>query len=357
MYGDDKVEFEPLSFILVGAGQVVGKYWTRANREGLVRIVRILGLEPKDEVLEELGNGNWDYERTSGVAQTVDVICKWVKSENIEIALVIPPRDRLGIIEALVEKKLSMRIFVEKPYADNSQDLEKYKKFVMDDGLIKFHLAGKYANGRADILYEQLPQGKLPISIEMSLIEGSEYYQYVIDRIWKQGSHPYLEVGPELDLGFHLLDIGSTWARTRGSVAWKLIEASDLSHVDKSFGKGFGVSAKLELIINGQIIEVALRAGKGDVENERFVKFRYDDGRVYIQNYSVGSASDPVFVESAGLRKELARHKDDYNYYASELRRDVFANQLIEECLGRLEVNEICLRMKEMRLARDLSGE
>jgi len=356
MFGDD-VEFEPLSFIIIGAGQVVSKYWIRASREGLVRIVKIVGLESEDVAKGNFGNGKWNYEQTRGTEQTIEIISKLVKNKNVDVALVIPPRDRLEIIKALSDEGLRMRVFVEKPYADNLVDLDEYKKLITEDELVKFHFAGKYANGRANILYGQLPKDKLPLLMEMSLIEGSEYYQYVIDRIWKEGTHPYLEIGPELDLGFHLLDIGSTWARTRGRSNWKLIEARELSDVNKSFGKGFGVSAKLELEVEGYKIEVLVKAGKGDVENERFVKFRYDDGRVYIQNYSVGSASDPVFVESAGLRKELARHKDDYNYYASELRRDVFANQLIEECLGRLEVNEICLRMKEMRLARDLSGE
>lgn len=360
----EQESFRPLSFILVGSGQVVDKYWMPAQNDGLVKIAAIVSLEEKAAFVRRYPDFTGDFctlSQDENNEQLIQTIAKLSHDHpDAQIALVIPAGDRLAVTQALLEHHLlnpTTTLFLEKPYARTSEEIAAFSA-LLDQFGDQLHFSGKYATGRADILYPQLPQGRVPRSIEATLLEGEQYYRVVTDRIARTGSHPYLDDGPELDLGFHLLDIITTAAQRFGGIKYILIDsATDLSQVREDFEPSFGFTAALTLITNSdEEVPVTLSAGKYTGDNDRRISFVYDDKTIQ-QQYTVGSAIDPVTEichvgEREISKKQLAQHAAGYRYYASELSQNQFCHQDHLQQQLSLLCGELAIQIKQQRMAQ-----
>lgn len=339
----------PLHFTLIGAGQVMKKYWIPGHNAELIKIDHIISRKSSMEFEEHFPELSIPYSKAN---DTTEVVAILERLQPHNIALLVPARNRVSLIDKIFasEKLKHVTLFIEKPYGANISELQ-YLKELLPQYSSQLHFSGKYARGRADILYPHIPQQKLPLKIEASLIEGSGYFRYVKDRVDKFGIHPYLEDGPELDLGFHLLDIVTGICERLGDLeSIQIITVKDLSEVLPDFEKDYGVYAELECVFeNGKTIPVVIQAGKRDGADNRSIVLFYDEQTI-IQEYTTGTADDPVFIARSGEKEEVARHDPGYNYYMRELQKDMFAKATIQHKNISLLITNVCLDIKQRRV-------
>lgn len=348
----EKLNQTPLDFVVVGSGQVVDKYWLRSVADGNARIPVIVSLEPEDSFRKRNPGFDGAYHKSESVADTLALVSSIVKGKpQPNIALVTPVDVRLDLAqEILKDPDLSeARLYIEKPYAEDLERLTAFEKLVAEY-TPRMHLSGKYANVRAGILYPHLPQGRVPKRITARLIEGTEYFTIVREKLAKEGYHQYLVDGPELDMGFHLTNIVTSASERFGGISrLRITDVYDLSKANPQFEEHFGFGAELVIQTkNGDTIFVDLQAGKADAPNERFIEFDYGD-MIVGQEYTVGDARDPVYVVADGVKETVSEHPKGFNYYAGELLPAVFCKQKPEQQQNSLFATRVCLELKKRR--------
>jgi hypothetical protein len=129
----------------------------------------------------------------------------------------------------------------------------------------------------------------------------------------------------------------------------EIVSTEDLSADSSDFEVGYGFEAELLLKIGDNKISVVVRAGKANVDNTRGIKFFYKQGEVISQEFTSGVADDPVYHTVHGETSLVAKHEDGYNYYSKELFSSEFCSQTPVEQEQRLFVNELCIKLKDMR--------
>jgi hypothetical protein len=255
--------------------------------------------------------------------------------------------------------ELTRKLFFSlRPYARTLAEIDAFEELVKDHGE-QLHFSGKYAEGRADIFYDQLPPGVVPKKIVANLLEGTEYFQVVKERVKATGSHPYLDDGPELDLGFHLLDIITTASDKFGGVDKVIVNwVTDPAESNPAhFEPGYCFRASLTLTtLQGEAVEILLAAGKYNGPNERNITFEYE-GYEFTQQYTVGQATDPVSKTShnedgTDTTEVLAEHLPGYNYYATELQPSVFGQQSSKKQQLSLLCMRLAIKLKTERLEK-----
>lgn len=337
-----------LQFTVIGGGQVVDKYWLRSAQEGLVKIEDIISLEPEATFRETHPNLAINYYQTRSDEET---ITRLIETGATNVAIATPTAARLSLTRSILTnpKLAHIRLFIEKPFAGNYNELAEFEDLIVQHS-DRVHLAGKYAQGRADIFFQQLPQDRLPDRITARLIEGSDYYKVVRERVEKEGTHPYIIDGPELDLGFQLLDVIGVWAQRIGEYdGFEIVSIADASQTETSIEPGYAFTGVVNLRTrSGKVIPIDIQAGKVDGSNNRSMTFHYTSPGAELnvmQEYTAGVAIDPVYVN--GIR--VTQHPSDYNYYARELQPDMFAHQNRGEQQVGIEATKISLDMKWRR--------
>ncbi len=243
-----------------------------------------------------------------------------------------------------------IRIFWEKPFIDSPGEISEIQRLIRDYPN-RIHLTSKYALSRADILYPYLPKGEIPEKITAVLLEGSPYFLALESR----RKPNFMRIGPEADLGFHLLDIISTVCRTCVSpiteIRFTTSDVQELEGIIPKFLPHMGFQAKITLHLeNEKSIPVFLQAGKFDGDTLRYIQIDYKNNLTFRQEYTYPIAIDPVTKTENNQSVELARHKERHHYYGLELTDELFTHQLPAEQFARLYLNEICLKLKAARL-------
>lgn len=339
----------PLKFIVIGSGQVVDKYWLRSVKDGSIQITDIVSLEAESHFRGRNPDFQGTYNQSASVAETLSKVIDLAKKRTSpNVALATPTDIRLELVTGILSCSDQARLFIEKPYADNQTSLDAYRELLARYSP-RMHFSGKYANGRANILYSHLPKGVVPEKITGRLIEGTEYFNIVMKKLAAEGKHQYLIDGPELDIGFHLLDIiGVGSDRFGGTKAIQVNKVWDLNSTRPEFEVDYGFGAELEVQTSQGKILVDLQAGKADASNERFIMFDYGDFTVW-QEYTVGNSKDPVCIQRGGSNRLVAQHPDGYNYYAHDLHPQVFCHQSSSQQQLSLSNTGICLDIKRTR--------
>lgn len=341
-----------LHFTLVGAGDVVSKYWFRSENIGRISIDHIISLERSEDFKSKYPEHASKYHSTSDNEETLEIIKTLGPSQNVALLI---PEDKLGLAKALLDlsPKYFFTIFWEKPFISDMSHVSEIQ------GLLRtysdrIHLSGKYGSGRSDILYPHLPENQAPVKIEAALIEGTTYFQSVAKKIQSGNTAHFVQLGPELDLGFHLLDIVSTACSTRISPIKNLRftenDVIDLSKTRDNFLPNMGFSAHITVELeNGQTFPLDISAGKAEGPTERKITFIYPDFSVF-QEFTTPTGEDPVLKTGSGQTIELERHSPDYDYYSGELTPQKFARQTLTDQLNRVFLNQICLQLRSTRL-------
>lgn len=358
----ERLKPQPLNFVVIGSGQVVDKYWMRSVGKGNVTITKIVSLESEEAFRKRHTNFSGEYHQLGSPDDTFAVLAQIAQESNtpLNIANAATSGVHLSLTQRILsdDRFANARLFIEKPYASSQEDLDAFKDLIKQHSS-RLHFSSKYASGRADILYRNLPLDRPPQRITCRLLEGSEYFSVVKERVKTTGDHPYLHDGPELDLGFHLLDIvAGASLRFSGIKEMRIKSVYDLGSPREEdgvkprddFEPGYGVGAELELKTKSDdIITVDLQAGKFDGEDERSVEFDY--GTIaYRQEYTTGNAFDPVYVVIGGIKGTLARHDADYDYYARELSPTVFCRQTPEQQLLSIFNTEVAMEIERRRI-------
>lgn len=345
----------PLNFIVIGSGQVVDKYWFRSKAMGQIGISSIVSLENEVAFRGRYPEYDGQYRQSSSAGETLELVSRLSREiPNPNIAVVTSADVRLELVRGILEHANGSRVFIEKPYGTTHEEIDQMRQLLLRYSN-RIHLSGKYATGRADILFPHLPEGKTPERISARIIEGTDYFNIVKEKVRSQGWHQYLIDGPELDIGFHMLDITGVASNKFGGIKdSKIATAFDLSQARPDFVPGYGIGATV-LITNseGKVIRMDIQAGKADAPNERFIDFDYGDFRI-VQEYTVGEALDPVYSVSNGNKQTLAQHPSGYNYYATELSPQSFCNQTLSQQLQSLHMTDLCLDLRDQRLSSQI---
>jgi hypothetical protein len=340
-----------LHFTLVGAGEVVSKYWLHSESLGKIVIDHIISLERKEDFNANFPNHSGRYHVTTGNEETVEIIKNLGPSQNIALLI---PEEKLGLAKALLDlsPKYFFTIFWEKPYITDPSHITGIQELLRAYS-DRIHLSGKYGSGRSDILYTHLPEGEIPEKVEATLIEGTSYFKKVVSKIQPGNTAHFVQLGPELDFGFHILDIVSTACKTRFSPVrnFRFTEndVSDLSRTNNNFLPKMGFSAQITVELeNGRTFPLSLTAGKAEGPTDRKIHFVYPEFSVF-QEFTTPTGEDPVLKTGSGQTIELERHSPDYDYYSSELSPLKFAHQLLPDQLNRVFLNQICLQLRSSR--------
>lgn len=352
---DDLANFMSLDFIVIGSGRVVDKYWLPSQVDGSVKITGIVSIEPEKSFRKRAPEFIGKYYHSMSADNTLTILASLAKkTRNLNVANVATSDVRLFFTQKILVDNIfdTTRLFLEKPYATNFRDIESFAD-LSKHYYSRLHFSRKYANGRSDILNSVLPV-RSPVKITGRLIEGTEYFDVIKDKVDK-GYYQYLLDGPELDLGFHLLDvICSVFQRSSGLKKIQVKEVYDLSRQTDSFEPNYGFGAILKACLcDGSEICIDLQAGKGNVQNQRFIEFDYGDV-AFRQEYTVRDSQDPVFRIESGVKSAITQHGKRYNYYAKELHPNFFCKQTHCQQLNSLFMNKICLDIKTRRLAHSL---
>lgn len=350
----------PTRFTLVGAGQVVHKYWLPSELQSHISIDHVVSLESPEIISRRMPGHLTRYQPTTGLDQTINIIKSFGPKQNI--ALLIPD-DKLRLADSLLNlgSPYSFSIFWEKPYFSDISDypailhlINKYPH--------RIHLSGQYSFSRADILYPQLPIGRIPVRVVANLLEGSPYFDSVSSYQPGLSSHHFVHDGPELDLGFHLLDVVATFCRLRVSPVRKIhitpSSVSDLSliHTDWQPGHGFTAGLIIELE-DGRSFPMELTAGKFSGVTHRRLEFIYPEFSIS-QDFTSPDSSDPVFQSAPGIpRRQLDSHPAGYNYYSREISPSVFLHQTHQNQLTKILLHTVCLDIRNARTKPSLSPQ
>lgn len=346
---------KPLRFCVIGCGQVFSKYWVPALRKEEVALSAVISLESKEIFSSSHPNLSDIYFQTNSVKETIKKLCE-IEDYDV-IALLVPADIRLNYLKEIIDtpKLDGKKIFIEKPFAKTLEVLDEYKK-IISDHYKRLHFASKYAIGRADILLEQLINyDEYPLFINAVMIEGTKYFENINT---KNEDNPFVKDGPELDIGFHLLNIVAAYfTKKHGNLEEILINkdtVTDFHNIRPHFIPNFGFMAEVSFVLkDGNSIPMYLQVGKADCTNDRHLDFEYKE-RVISQEYTTLSAMDPVFITSEDNKNLVNVHDKDYLYYSKELHPDIFCKQSKEEQQLMLDITRICLEIKKLRMSRGI---
>jgi hypothetical protein len=341
-----------LHFTIVGAGDIVSKYWFRSESLGQISIDHIISLERSEDFKSSHPEYADKYHPTSGNEETLEIIKSLGPSQNIALLI---PEGKLGLAKALLDlsPKYFFTIFWEKPFISDISHLGEIQELLRTYS-DRIHLSGKYGSARSDILYPHLPEAEIPEKVEAALIEGTTYFQTIAGKIQSGNSAHFVQLGPELDLGFHILDIVSTACKTRISPVknFRFTEndISDLSKTKSNFLPNMGFTAHITVELeNARTFPLNISAGKAEGPTERKIHFTYPEFSIF-QEFTTPTGEDPVLKTGSGQTIELERHSPDYDYYSGELSPQKFARQTLTDQLNHVFLNQICLQLRAARL-------
>jgi predicted dehydrogenase len=341
-----------VNYWVIGCGKVFAKYWLPLVINKEINLAGVTSLRSPAEFNHHYLRLGINYHQTKDVETTLQILIKQ-RSKYGVIALLLPADVKLELIkQILIEPKLRDKlVFVEKPYTRNILELNEYNQIIKMSHS-RLHLSSKYRTGRAQILHQCLLKQKMfPTQINGYLIEGSKYFNLL--NINKK-HNLYFKDGPELDLGFHLLDIVMAYMRQKSdtdfSVKIKSNSVNDLYGVREGFLPKLGFKAELIFkLTDGQVVPMSLAAGKVIGQMERHLDFDFGDNNIS-QTYTTTNADDPVYMISENGKELLDQHPPHYGYYAREFQRDILGKQTWQEQRDLLEVNRVCIQLKELRL-------
>lgn len=345
----------PLDFMIIGSGDVVSKYWMRSHREKLLRITHIVSLETEESFRSRHPEYEGEFYQTTTNKNTYEYFASHINKKPTNIALVATSDTRFPLLSHMLSDNrfVSAQFFIEKPYVSNRDEYQKLSTYVKIEPH-RLHFSRRYTTGRADILLSALPKDVLPTRITARLIEGSEYFQSVQRKTrGNEKRQNHVDVGPEIDMGFHLIDITLNASRLfGGKSSFQLQNSQDLSSLRNGFLPGYGFQADIQIHLEGsQPIPFDIQVGKADVENERFIDFDYGDYSIK-QVYTVGNAQDPVYKVLHTDPEHpilLAKHSLEHNYYAVELSSGKFCHQSHSEQDAALLTTDLTFRIKEQK--------
>ena len=241
-------------------------------------------------------------------------------------------------------------MFIEKPYTKNLSQIEEFKNLIKKyPG--RLHFSGKYSYGRADNLIKILSTSdELPLFINAVMIEGSKYFNKVMDN---QKNSLYFKDGPELDLGFHILNISATYLNSKEDKIRDILinrdTVMDLNCIRPYFLPNLGFVAEVVFTLNsGKAVPLYLQVGKADCVSNRHIDFDFKDKRI-VQYFTTLDSSDPVYEVREDTRELVANHEPGYLYYSKELGPEVFCKQTPYEQEISIEINKVCMQIKDIR--------
>jgi len=324
---------------LIGGGHVLTKYILPIiTKNKNLNLGKILTVSSKKDFLNHLISSNHypkykdinletlNHVQTSGAPQDIaqKITSKSVRNEVI--LLMTPPQSHFNILKAIL-KNTNKPIYIEKPAVTNLNDYQKLiKLFIKHSDRIYF--AEQYMYGRAPIFINSYKKYKQKLGsiqfIKLHLEEGQKYFDAV--QQWASQTDKdqkkyfdltqtwYADVGPELDLGLHLLS--TTFKLLGKTTTYQINSARDPKHYLTNYG------SEAELVfknIYDQQVKVYLKCGKRSGSNKRLLKAICSDGEIW-QEYTSGSAEDPIFVNLKNKIKEVDKYPKDYQYFQTQIK-------------------------------------
>jgi len=357
------------NFTVIGNGHVLTKYLLPVSSETeYFQIHRIISrAEYKNFMSSLLSNPDYPkyrkldlekiiYQKTSGTV--LDIIKKINQTSipNEIILIATSPHTHFEILKKILTKT-NKKVYLEKPAVTNLKDfkqliqlLRKYKNRV--------YLAEQYVYGRAPILLEAYKKYKKKLgkvnSIKLYLEEGQKYFeaeQKWTANIEEQGQKyfnlnrtGFTDVGPELDLGVHLL--GILFKLLGENTNYKIINVSN----HKNFLKNYGV--EVELIFtpkNKPPIKIFLYCGKRKGQNKRWFKIICRNGEL-TQNFTSGISQDPVVIKINNKEKQIAKYPKNYHYFTAQISDFLSWIENPQDQNFVIRALECALKIKEKRL-------
>ncbi|MCC7289784.1 hypothetical protein IT417_00835 [bacterium] len=329
------------------------KYWFKALAANQVKVDRVISLEEPEQFESSFPSLRHAYLKSNDIEHTFSSIP--LEGDFDAIALLIPSHLKCQLVKKVLDTRAfdNKKVFIEKPYYIDEADLQVYKNLIESYGN-RLYFSSKYAFSRADIFISSLVKEEgLPHKFIIRMFEGHKYYGSVMEQLKIFKRHLYLQEGPELDLGFHMINIVLKFISALPDVELKscaIESCSDLSTKFKFFNQGFGFGAKLTIHLDkNRAIPVELEVGKASCDDERYIIADYGTHQVK-QLYTTSNASDPVERIKNGKSQVIATHAPDYLYYSNELLPQNFGKQSKNEQFLQLHTNKICLDLKETRL-------
>ncbi|OGC69323.1 hypothetical protein A2415_03030 [candidate division WWE3 bacterium RIFOXYC1_FULL_39_7] len=334
--------------MVIGCGQVFDKYWVPAHEKAQLVISGIIS---KNDTQQKHLNSGFPYHPTDSTKNTIEILMNTSDSYGA-IALLVPADVRLELLTAILSqpKLQTKKVFIEKPYTKDLSQIKEFKNLIKKyPG--RLHFSGKYSYGRADNLIQILSKtDDLPLFINAVMIEGSKYFNKVMDN---QNTDLYFKDGPELDLGFHILNISAMYLNSKeDKIRTILINKNtvmDLNCIRPYFLPNLGFVAEVVFTLNSRrTVPLYLQVGKADCISNRHIDFDFKDKRI-VQYFTTLDASDPVYEVREDTRELLAKHKPGYLYYSKELSPEAFCKQTTYEQEIDMEINRICMQIKDIR--------
>ena len=134
------------NFIVIGTGSVFEKYWLPLQKKENINILQAYSIQ-KERDLNRI-----EYKK---INQAEDVSKDIIKKgyNNFIIAILTPSNNRRLYINSLLKnlKGKNYKIFIEKPYFRNLEEVSYYKKLIKTFSK-HFYFSHKYCNSRANIL-------------------------------------------------------------------------------------------------------------------------------------------------------------------------------------------------------------
>lgn len=325
-------------FTVVGAGHVLTKYLLPASiKKKTFRLQRIISRMKRGNFMSYLySNPDYPkyrgldlskiiYQRTDGTASDIVNKINEIPGPNEVILILTPPKTHFKILEETLGST-DKQIYLEKPAVTNLQDFEQLI-LLMNRYKDRIYLPEEYAYGRAPIFFETYRKYRQRLgrinSFILHLEEGQEYFETIqkwVANLEEEGQKYFdltqswfADIGPELDLGVHLLGI-----------LFKLL-GKDISYQitavrqPEGFLRNYGVEAEILLTQKDKSqFKVFLRSGKREGKNTRFFKMICENGALW-QEFTSGTSEDPVFIELGSKKKQLTIHPKDYLYFAAQL--------------------------------------
>ncbi len=271
-----------------------------------------------------------------------------------DLLLLLPSFPRVALLAALSMYPSSsmLRLFLDKPYAPDYESLRWLQSHIGNFNCV--HFASRYSFSRASSFIFNALSLAWPESVELRLIEGTKYFDVVAKRISTAGSHPFFSVGPELDLGIHLLDILFRYVFLKSGaiprVRTSSIKVLHPSSFEPGYGSGFSFVLNTD---SGHEIPVHLIVGKRKGAHERFVRFFYSSGRSLMQLFSLDTYLDPLYLLAPNAVSLISLQRHGGNYYVSELMPEAFCTDYFTNFRLSLAVNKVALDLRNLNIKEE----
>lgn len=357
-------------FNAVGGGQVLAKYFlpilakdrafrlrtvlSRGNNRDFLNSVKKSQYFPR---YKNLPLNEIVHIKTNG--QSEDICRKLTKNcpPDEPILVLTPPQTHLELIKELLIST-NRKIYVDKPAVTSLKDFQELV-FLMQKFPGRVYLAEQYVYGRAPSFLKTFKRyrrklGRI-IRAEIYLEEGQHYFE--LSQRWtpsiKEGCKRYFDltgswfadVGPELDLGVHLL--ATLFLLSGSQSAYKIVSSGS----PKDYLENYGVEAQLIIKpIYQPAFPVRFKCGKRCGQNNRYFKLICEKGEIW-QRYTSKVCVDPVYIKTKGESKLICQNTSDFNYFYPQLEDLSAWLKSSHDQNHVLRALECALRIKHRRLA------